>query len=91
MSKELIEEVESLLKDCFDLEEVEEVEIIEEGDWISEHKCEICETIFKYKEKFFCMVQSRVGGCYTDYTYDDPEFFRVEPKVITKTIYERVK
>lgn len=92
MSKELIEEVESLLEEYgFDLEEAEEVEIIEEGDWVSEGKYEVCESILKYKEKLFCMVQSRSGSYYTDYYYNEPHFYEVIPKVISKTIYEAVK
>lgn len=91
MSNELIKELENLVEEYgFDLEEMEEIEIVEEGDYISEGKYEICETIIKYKDKFFSMIQSRSGSYWTDYDYNDPDFYAVEPKEITKTIYVRV-
>jgi hypothetical protein len=92
MSNELIKELESIVEEVgFDLGELEEVELIEEGEWVSEGKYENCESIIKYKDKFFCMIQQRSGSYYTDYYYNDPFFYEVEPKVITKTIYVKVK
>ena len=95
MSNELIKELESIAEEYgFDIDELvglEDVEIVEEGNWISEGKFEICETVLKYKEKFFSMMQSRSGSYWTDYNYNDPYFLEVEPKVITKTVYERVR
>ena len=92
MSNELVEELKILVEESgFDLEDLEGAEIVEEGDWVSEGKYEICETIIKYKEKLFCMVQSRSGSYYTDYYYNEPHFYEVIPKVISKTIYEAVK
>ena len=91
MSKELIKELETLVEESgFDLEDLEGAEIVEEGDWVSEGKYEVCESILKYKEKLFCMVQSRSGSYYTDYYYDEPHFYEVEPKEVTKTIYVRI-
>ena len=91
MSYELIKELESIVEEIgYDLEELEEAEIVEEGDWVSEGKYEICESIIKYKDKFFRMIQSRSGSYYTDYYYNDPTFYEVEPKVITKTVYVKV-
>jgi hypothetical protein len=93
MSIELIKELESFdfgADSYFDIEDIEDTEIIEEGDFVSEGKYEVCETVFKYKGELFSVVQSRSGSYYTDYYYDTPSFYAVEPKVITKTVYVRV-
>jgi|SRR5690606_7021433 len=77
--------------------DTERFKIVEESDWVVEHKYEYREIIFEDKEtsKFYRIVESRydAGSYYTDYLYDDPvlECTEVEPVEVTTIQYRDVK
>lgn len=84
MNKELADKIIELFED-------DALEIIEEGDWVSEGKQDICETIVKHEGKYYEITQSRSGSYYSDYYYDDPDVCEVVPKEITTTKWVKVK
>ena len=51
-------------------------EVVEKGDWVVEHKYEICDIYVKHKhtEDYFCISLCRRGSYFSDYAYDDAEF-----------------
>ncbi len=60
----------------------EEFETIIEGDWVSDGKYEICESIFCKDGKFFKLNTGRSGSHFTDWEYDwDYEEFFECPEV----------
>ena len=63
-------------------------EVVEEGDWVVEHKYEICDIYVKHKhtEDYFCITLCRSGSYFSDYYYDDAEFSKVKPLYETKVI-----
>lgn len=68
-------------------EEPEDAECVEEGEWVSEHKYQMRDDVWKWKDKFFMISQSRSGSYHTDYYYDDPECCEVKPvEVVIKKI-----
>lgn len=73
---------EELVSKIIELFEDDELEIVEDGDWISEHKIDVCETIVKYEDKYYKITQCCSGSYYSDYEYYDPEV----PEVIPITI-----
>ncbi|QQK87903.1 hypothetical protein pSalSNUABM01_034 [Salmonella phage pSal-SNUABM-01] len=72
-----------------ELEGDEGIILVHEGDWINEGKYEHQETVYADAEKtVFCsVIYGRSGSYFTDWEYLDPQFYEVEPKVISKTIY----
>jgi len=65
--------------------------VIKKGDWIDEHKHQYQETIISYENKLYCICQSRSGSYWSDYEYDEPEAYEVEPYEVTVTEYRVVK
>lgn len=67
-------------------------EVVEEGDWVSEHKYEFCQIIVKEigTDNYFAIDLSRSGSYFTDYYYDDPEFSRVKRVEETKVVVSYV-
>lgn len=71
--------------------------IVENGDWIAEHKYESQEIIIKHTEsgRFFSISNSRSGNHWSGYEYDDVkkdsegmvELFEVKPIEVTVTQY----
>ena len=63
-------------------------EVVEEGDWVVEHKYEICDIYVKHKhtEDYFCITLCRSGSYFSDYNYDDAEFSKVKPLYETKVV-----
>ena len=63
-------------------------EVVEEGDWVVEHKYEICDIYVKHKhtEDYFCITLCRSGSYFSDYDYNDTEFFMVKPLYETKVV-----
>ena len=63
-------------------------EVVEEGDWVVEHKYEICDIYLKHKhtEDHFCITLRRSGSYFSDYYYDDAEFSKVKPLYETKVV-----
>jgi hypothetical protein len=47
-----------------------ELSVVEEGEWISEHKCESMQLIFTDGEKFYETYVGRSGSDFTYYSYD---------------------
>lgn len=70
-----------------------EFEIIEFGDWISEHKWEYRSSIVKWKDAHYRIDETRSGSYYSDYHYDDPTYVQVVPEevMIKQTIWKEVK
>lgn len=68
----------------------DEFSIVEEGGWIAEHKYQLKDVIFKYKDKFYMLCISRSGSPFSDYYYcwedwnDEEDVDEVEP--VEKTI-----
>ena len=63
-------------------------EVVEEGDWVVEHKYEICDIYVKHKhtEDYFCITLCRSGSYFSDYDYDCAEFSKVKPLYETKVV-----
>lgn len=63
-------------------------EVVEKGDWVVEHKYEICDIYVKHKhtEDYFCITLCRSGSYFSDYNYDDTEFSKVKPLYETKVV-----
>lgn len=51
-------------------------EIIEEGDWVADHKMQYKEIIFKDKHsgKFYTLWSSRSGSPFSDYYYESDDW-----------------
>jgi hypothetical protein len=82
---------EALVTKIIELFEDGELEIVEEGDWVVEHKIDVCVTIVKYKDKYYKITQCRSGSYYSDYEYYDPEVCEVVPKEVTTIKWVKVK
>jgi hypothetical protein len=81
-----------LAKDFADDElDPETYKVIKEGDWINEHKYQYQETIISYQNKLYCICQSRSGSYWSDYEYNDPEAYEVEPHEVTVIEYRVVQ
>jgi len=69
-------------------------EIIEEGDWVQDHKYQCREIVFKFEEKCYSLNESRSGSYHSDWYYesddwgDEVDAYEVEP-VETKTVVWR--
>lgn len=68
----------------------EEFELIEEGDWVQEHKFQYSESIVKHKptDTYWGLGSSRSGSYHTDWYYDATQIDQVErhEEVVTKTL-----
>jgi hypothetical protein len=63
--------------------------VVEEGDWVQDHKYQNCTTIVTDEEgNFFQLDNNRSGGYHTDWYYGEPFISQVKrvEKVVTKTI-----
>lgn len=65
------------------------VKLIEDGDWVSEYKDELCTVIYQHvpTSRYFAVHLSRRGSYWSDYEYADPEINEVFPHVVTRTEY----
>lgn len=90
MNEDLLAEFADLYSVHHDVEQIEGIEIIKEGDWNQEHKSQFRTTIAKYKDVLFAVSESRSGSYHTDWYYDDTCITAVEPfeKVVIE--YRRV-
>jgi hypothetical protein len=77
--------------DQYDSDELE-YKMIEEGDWINEHKHQFKTDIIEYNNKYYEIMQNRSGSYWSDYEYGDSEIREVKPvkKVIEVTSWESV-
>lgn len=82
---------EALVTKIIELFEDDELEIVEEGDWVVGHKIDVCVTIVKYKDKYYKITQCRSGSYYSDYEYYDEEVTEVVPKEVTTIKWVKVK
>lgn len=94
-ARALLEEVRGKHTGHIFLDDVpEDFLVIEEGDWISEHKYEYSSHILKHKptDTHWMLGCSRSGSYYTDYYYDRTEIQQVTPvqEVVTVTKWMKV-
>ena len=81
-----------LKKECEDngrwVDYLPSFEVVEKGDWVVEHKYEICDIYVKHKhtEDYFCIRLCRSGSYFSDYNYNDAEFSKVKPLYETKVV-----
>ncbi len=75
----------------YDSDELE-CEVIEEGDWVDEHKYQYKTDIIKYNNRYYEITQNRSGSYWSDYEYGDSEIREVTPakKIIEVTTWESV-
>lgn len=72
-------------------------EIIDEGEWVQEHKYQYKEIIFKFEDKFYSLSESRGGSYHTDWYYEsedwgkEVEVTEVEPVEIKTVDWRLVK
>jgi hypothetical protein len=79
-----------LAKD-FSSDELENYELIQNGDWIDDGRYSFKDTVIKYQDKFYCIYESRSGSYFTYYNYGEPNACEVEPYEVTITQYRPVK
>lgn len=71
--------------------EDDSIEIIEDGDWVSDYKYELRTSIVAFEGKYYAIHESRSGSYHSDYEYGDPEINEVTPKQVTITDWVAVK
>lgn len=78
-------------------EEPEGVEVISDGDYVSEGKYERREIVFSFQDKRYMLTSSRSGSYHTDYYYlsenwgDEHECYEVQPVEKTITTWGMIK
>lgn len=71
-------------------------EIIEEGEWRQDHKCQFKDWIFEHEGKFYQLTESRSGSPFTDWYYDSDDWPKevevpeVKPVEVITTQWRRV-
>ena len=74
----------------------EHFEVVEEGEWVQDHKYQHRDIIFKFGDKFYCLTSSRSGSPFTDWHYDSEywgetvECNQVEKIEVVKYIWKSV-
>lgn len=69
-----------------ELFEDEGLTILQDGDWVQEHKYQFRTSIVEYEGKTYGINESRSGSYHTDWYYDDPSVDEVEKKEEIVTI-----
>lgn len=73
----------------------QDVEVVEEGDWQVEHKCEQRRFIFKYQDRYFAFWETRWGSHWQGYEYEyggvGEDVYEVKQVEKTITVWEAVK
>jgi hypothetical protein len=66
---------------------------VEEGEWEQDYKYQYNTSVYKYKDRFVRVNQSRSGSYHSDWYYNDPTFDEVVPRKVIKEfiIYDGVK
>lgn len=70
--------------------------LIDEGEWVQDGKYQYKTIIFKFKEKYYMLSDTRSGSPFTDWCYDSDNWsdevdcMEVKSKKITTTIWEAV-
>lgn len=75
------EQAESL----FDNEDIDDLEFVEELDWIDDGKYQYCNVVFKKGGKHYWMGISRSGGYFSHYEYQYDLYCNEVNKVATTT------
>lgn len=87
MTKTILEEFVELYKEADGFyDDIEEVDVIEDGDWTQEGKYQYSQSIVKFKDTFIQISMSRSGSPFTDWYYDDTEISVVEEQEEIKVI-----
>lgn len=84
-----LEELAKLYKEAHNcIEDIDHdlLEIVEDGDWISEGKYEYHDTVVKFRDQYFTIQESRSGSYFTDYHYNDTDIYPCEQKEETKVV-----
>ena len=91
-SLETLADVVLYFNQCFEDEESDydrhpEITLAESGDWVDDGKYSFRSDIYYHKNtnSYWDVTQSRSGSYFSDYYYDKPNLYRVEPKEV-KTI-----
>lgn len=69
-----------------DLVENYEIDFVEEGEWIQEHRLQWRNSIVEYEGKYYRVTQYRTGSTFTDWHYEQPLICEVERHEIVTTI-----
>lgn len=85
----MIEEFKKLYEECGG----EMDDCVSEGEWTQDYKYQLRDDVYKYKDTFIQVSQSRSGSYHTDWDYDAPVFSEVRPeeRVVTTTVWHLVK
>lgn len=83
--KELIALYENAYEDM-DQVEAESFSIVEEGEWVQDHKYQHKTSIVKFKDLYFAINESRAGSYYTDWDNIDTDIYEVERTETTKVV-----
>lgn len=75
------------------LDDLDEIECVEEGDWTTDGKYQARTNIYKHLPtgRFVAVHDSRSGSYYSDYEYIYPLLNEVFPETVTQIIYKAKK
>ena len=79
------------MEKILELWENEELEVVLEGDWVSEGKYQFSDDVVKHEGKYYQISNYRSGSYHSDYEYGDPTCIEVEPMEFTTIRYVPVK
>ena len=85
---EVIEELAEELKDLdvYDLDEIEGLNVLENGSWEQDGKMQFRENIVSFKDKSFRVVEYRSGSYHTDWNHEGYSLVEVKPITEVRTI-----
>lgn len=71
------------------LDDLDEFERVEKGEWVSDYKYENRETVYLHKPtgRLVEVSESRCGSYWSDYEYYEPSLQEVRPEEVTVTRY----
>lgn len=87
-TEDIIQQLELAYEDSDGVDDLEGFDVVEEGVWVQDFKYQISESVVRHKEsgKYFKIFHSRSGSYYSDYEYNAPEFYEVNPVAQTKIV-----
>lgn len=68
------------------LDDVEGLEVVEQGEWTQDHKYQSCETIVRFDGALYSVQQSRSGSYHSDWHYGTTYFYPCERHEETKVV-----
>ena len=82
-----MEELLKLLEEL-DVDDLQDYEVIELGDWEQDSKDQLRSSVIQHKETevYFVVGESRRGSPWTDWDYGETNVYQVEPKEETITV-----